>query len=76
MLKTYSDNQMKTSQGCKSTELSSLLGQNLEKKVNKARLKLISMMILVLCRVKTVNYITLACAFDNRVSQGSSMRQI
>jgi len=35
-----------------------------------------SMMILALCRVKTVNYMSLACAFDNTASPGSSMRRI
>jgi len=76
MLKTYSDNHTKTSQGCKSSELSSLLGQNFEAKINKARLKLISMIILAMCRTKTVNYMPLACAFDNTASPGSSMRRI
>jgi len=76
MLKTYSDNHTKTSHGCESTELSSLLGQNFETKINKAILKLMSMMILALCRVKMVNYMSLACAFDNTASPGSSMRRI
>jgi len=76
MLKTYSDNHTKTSQGCKSSELSSLLAQNFEAKINKARLKLISMIILAMYRTKTVNHMSLACAFDNTASPGSSMRRI
>jgi len=76
MLKTYSDNHTKTSHGCKSTELSSVLAQNFEAKVNKARLKLISMMVLALCKVKTVNYMALANVFDIGASPESSMRRI
>jgi len=52
------------------------LEQNFEAKVNKARLKLISMMILALCKVKTINYIALSCAFDNGVPPESSVRRI
>jgi len=67
---------MKTSYKYENTELSSVLGQNFEEKINKARLKLISMMVLALCKVKTVNYMSLACAFDNNASPESSMRRI
>jgi len=67
---------MKTSHGCESIEFSSLLGQNFEAKVNKARLNLISMIVLALCRAKTVNYMSLVCAFDNTASPGSSMRRL
>lgn len=65
-----------TSQVYKSTDLCSVLEQNFSTKVNKARLKLISMMILALCKVKTVNYMSLANVFDNNASSESSMRRI
>jgi hypothetical protein len=48
----------KTSRSDKSSELSAVLNTNLEKhnaKINKARLKLISMVILALCKVQTVS---------------------
>jgi len=76
MFSDHSSNNMKTSHACESTELSSVLGQNFEEKINKARLKLISMMVLALCKVKNVNYMSLACAFDNKASPESSMRRI
>jgi len=76
MVTKHSTNHTKTSQGCKSTELSLVLAQNFESKINKARLKLISMMVLSLCKVKTVNYLALANVFDSGSSPGSSMRRI
>jgi len=76
MFAKHSTNHTKISNDCKITELSSVLAQNFEEKVNKARLKLISMMVLALCKVKSVNYMALACAFDNTASPESSMRRI
>jgi len=66
---------MKTS-SYKSTELCSVLEQNFETKINRARVKLISMIILALCKVKNINYMALANAFDNSASPESSMRRI
>lgn len=76
MFLTQSTNHTKTSQEVKSTDLSSVLEQNFETKINKARLKLISMMIVALCKIKTVNYQSLANVFDSSASAESSMRRI
>jgi hypothetical protein len=65
-----------TSQEYKSKDLSLVLEQNLEQKINKARLNLISMMILALCKVKTVNYVALANVFDSYANTESSLRRI
>lgn len=65
-----------TSQEYKSKDLSSVLEQNFEQKINKARLNLISMMILALCKVKTVNYMALANVFDSYANTESSLRRI
>jgi len=67
---------MKTSYSYEITELCSILEQNFEEKINKARLKLISMLILALCKVKNINYMSLACAFDSEASPESSMRRV
>ncbi|MGA9211692.1 hypothetical protein [Kaistella sp.] len=42
--------------------------------MNKARLKFISMMILALCKIKTVNYTALANVLDNATEAQSSLR--
>jgi len=76
MISTHFTDHTKTSHGCKSTELSSVLGQNFEIKINKARLKLISMMILAMCKIKNINYMALSSAFDSEASPESSMRRI
>ena len=76
MFTTHSINHTNTSQECKITELSSVLEQNFETKINKARLKLISMMILALCKIKTVNYMALSNVFDSSASAESSLRRI
>lgn len=76
MFTKHSINHMQTSQDRKITELSSVLEQNFEEKINKARLKLISMMILALCKIKTVNYISLSHAFDSNANAESSLRRI
>ena len=76
MFTKHSINNSKTSQDGKITELSSVLEQNFERKINKARLKLISMMILALCKIKTVNYNALSNVFDSCASAESSLRRI
>lgn len=65
-----------TSQDYKIIELDSVLEHNFETKINKARLKFISLLILALCKVKTVNYLSLANAFDSNATAGSSFRRI
>gem|GEM_PF-5382607 len=45
-------------------------------KIKRARVKLISMMILALCKIKSINYMSLAKAFDNSASPESLMRRI
>ena len=76
MFTKHSIHHTKTSQGYKSKDLSSVLEQNFEQKINKARLNLISMMILALCKVKTVNYMALANVFDSYANTESSLRRI
>ncbi len=76
MFTKHSINNTNTSQEIKITELSSILEQNFEAKINKARLKLISMMIVALCKIKTVNYMALSNVFDSSASAESSMRRI
>ena len=76
MYLTHSINHTKTSQEYKSNELSSVLERNFETKINKARMKLIAMMILALCKIKTVNYHSLACVFESSASRESSLRRI
>lgn len=76
MFLTQSSNHTKTSQESKITELSSILEQNFETKINRARLKLISMMVLALCKIKTVNYVSLSNVFDSNANAESSMRRI
>lgn len=67
---------MNTSQSHKVNEICSILEKNIQNKINKARIKLISMMILALCKVKTVSYIDLSNAFDSSASPDSSIRRI
>ena len=67
---------MNTSQSHKVNEICSILEKNIQNKINKARIKLISMMILALCKVKTVSYIDLSNAFDSTASPDSSIRRI
>lgn len=77
MFTTHSINHTNTSQGNKVRELSSILEQNFETKMNKARLKFISMVILALCKIKTGNYyMALANVFDSATEAESSLRRI
>jgi len=52
MFINHPTNHTKASRTCESTELSSVSRQNFEGKINKARLKLIPMAVLALCKVK------------------------
>ena len=76
MFATHSTNHKNTSKEYKITAISSVLEYNFETKINQARLKLISMMILALCKMKTVNYSALANVFDSNASAESSMGRI
>ncbi len=66
---------MNTSQESKSTTLVSILQQQFLD-VNKARVRFISLFIIALCKVKTVNYDRLASGFDTKVDKLSSYRRI
>jgi transposase len=66
---------MNTSQESKSTTLVSILQQQFSD-VNKARIRFISLFIIALCKVKTVNYDRLASGFDTKVDKLSSYRRI
>lgn len=76
MFLRHSTKYTNTSQDYKIIELDSVLEHNFETKINKARLKFISLLILALCKVKTVNYLSLANAFDSNATAGSSFRRI
>ncbi|MCC9034349.1 IS4 family transposase [Chryseobacterium sp. C-39] len=79
MFTTHFTNKKKTSQGDKSSQLSAVLKDNLEKnnaKINKARLQLISMCILALCKVQTVSFHKLALAFESNGKADSSLRRL
>jgi hypothetical protein len=76
MITIHSTQYSNISQDCKITELSSVFEQNFETKINKARIKLISMVVLALCKIKSVNYSNLANAFDSSVNAESSLRRI
>jgi len=60
----------------KSSKLVSLLDAQLGKKINKARLKLIALFILALCKVQTVSFHKLAGAFDSSSKSESSLRRV
>jgi len=64
------------SQEHKDTTLISVLQGFFKGDLNLARLKLICLFITALCKVKTVNYDRLACAFDSNASKDSSYRRI
>lgn len=69
----------KTSQGDKANQLAAVLKENIEKsnsKINKARLKLISMVVLALCKVQTVSFHKLALAFETNGKADSSLRRL
>jgi len=69
----------KTSQGDKANQLAAVLKENVEKnnsKINKARLRLISMVILALCKVQTVSFHKLALAFETNGKADSSLRRL
>lgn len=60
----------------KNSELTSVLNSHFQKKVNLARVKLISHFVIALCKVQTVTLEKLANAFDTNADSESSLRRI
>jgi hypothetical protein len=68
-----------TSRDDKSKQLADVLKANIENdetKINKARLKLMAMVILALCKVQNVSFHKLALAFDSKSKPESSLRRL
>ena len=66
----------KTNVCIKNTELVSALNTHFKGELNLARVKLISLFILALCKVQTVTFGKLASAFETTADVGSSLRRI
>ncbi|WP_445956000.1 IS4 family transposase [Yeosuana sp.] len=66
----------KTNAVTKNSELTSVLNTHFRGKVNLARVKLISHIIIALCKVQTVTFEKLSNAFDSKTSSESSLRRI
>jgi hypothetical protein len=60
----------------KSREFVSILDTHFQGKVNKARLKLMAMFVIALCKVQTVGFEKLSNAFDSEALAVSSLRRI
>ena len=67
---------MNTRDETKSSILFEALNKVFDKKINKARVKLISLFIIALNQVRTVNFEKLSIAFDTSVKVESSLRRI
>ena len=68
-----------TSHEIKVNELSEILNEKFEKNgstINKARIRLMSMLILALCKVQNVSFHKLALAFDTESIPESSLRRL
>jgi hypothetical protein len=68
-----------TSQDYKSNQLAGILKENLGKnqsKLNIARLKLMAMVIIALCKVQTVSFHKLALAFETNIKADSALRRL
>lgn len=61
---------------CKSNELSRVLILHFEKKINLTRIKLISMLMISLCKVQTESLCKLAAASENDAKEVSVLRRI
>jgi hypothetical protein len=61
---------------CKSSELTLILKEHFGENINLARIKLISLFICALCKVRTVCFEQCACAFDHPCHTASSLRRI
>ena len=66
----------KTNISHKSSDLISILDAGFSNKLNKARVKLMAMMIVALCKVRSVNFNKLSKAFDTESQADSSLRRI
>jgi hypothetical protein len=66
----------KTNVSHKNSELTSILNTHFKRKLNLARVKLISHFVIALCKVQTVTFEKLANAFDTAADSGSSLRRI
>jgi hypothetical protein len=60
----------------KSTQLISILSENLAGKMNLARIKFFGLFLCALCKVQTVCFEKLATAFETDAKSGSSLRRI
>ena len=60
----------------KSTQLISILGHHFGKKMNFARISFIGIFICALCKVQTVCFERIACAFETTCQTSSSLRRI
>ncbi len=60
----------------KSSEFVLIMNEQFKVKINLARLKLISMFVIALCKVQTVGFEKLANAFDTEAKADSSLRRI
>ncbi|WP_455639078.1 hypothetical protein [Parabacteroides sp.] len=60
----------------KSNQLTHILVPYLGKSMNLARIRFLSLMILALCKVQSVNFEKLATAFDSKAKRDSSLRRI
>jgi hypothetical protein len=67
---------MNTSLKSKDTALISVLQGHFKGDINLARVKLIGLFIMALCKVKTINYDRLASGFDTKSNKSSSYRRI
>lgn len=65
-----------TSLECKDTQLISVIQGHFKGKYNLARVKLICLFIIALCKIKTINYDRLASGFDTKANKNSSYRRI
>ena len=71
--------QKNTSREDKSKQLAGILKENISKsneKINKARLHLMAMVIIALCKVQTVSFHKLSLAFDAKSKADSSLRRL
>lgn len=66
----------KTNISHKNSDLNSILDTHFNNKLNKARVKLIAMMIMALTKVQSVNFNKLSKAFDTESQADSSLRRI
>lgn len=67
---------MKTNVSNKANELTLILNTHFQGQLNKARVKLIALFVIALCKVQTVNFEKLANAFDTKTLAASSVRRI